>query len=143
VVLKLALRCRPLERFMLVTDAMPCVGSDQKTFTLQDKTITVRDGACFDDRGRLAGSDLNMAAAVRNAVSLLGLSLADASRMASRNPAEFLGLGAEVGRIAPGYRADLVLLDERMDVRRVWIGGASDDDDAAGDSPYGRAAALG
>ncbi len=143
VVLKLALRCRPLERFMLVTDAMPCVGSDQKTFTLQDKTITVRDGACFDARGRLAGSDLNMAAAVRNAVSLLGLSLADASRMASRNPAEFLGLGAEVGRIAAGYRADLVLLDERLDVRRVWIGGASEIDGVAGDSPAGRAIALG
>jgi N-acetylglucosamine-6-phosphate deacetylase len=143
VVLKLALRCRPLERFMLVTDAMPCVGSDQKTFTLQDKTITVRDGACFDDRGRLAGSDLNMATAVRNTVSLLGVSLAEASRMASRNPAEFLGLGAEVGRIAPGYRADLVLLDERLDVRRVWIGGVSDAEDAVGGPRAGRATALG
>jgi N-acetylglucosamine-6-phosphate deacetylase len=128
VVLKLALRCRPLERFMLVTDSMPCVGSDQRTFTLQNKTITVRDGACFDSRGRLAGSNLDMASAVRNAVSLLGVSLADASRMASRNPAEFLGLGAEIGRIAPGYRADLVLLDDVLDVRTVWVGGHSGDE---------------
>jgi N-acetylglucosamine-6-phosphate deacetylase len=113
---------------MLVTDAMPCVGSDQKTFTLQNKTITARDGACFDDRGRLAGSDLDMASALRNAVGLLGLTLAQASRMASANPADFLGLGEEFGRIAPGYRADLVLLDEGLQVRRVWIGGAPEEE---------------
>lgn len=131
IVLKLALRCRPLDRFMLITDAMPCVGSDQRTFNLQNKTITVRDGACFDARGRLAGSDLDMASAVRNAVSLLGLSLAEASRMASRNPAEFLGLGAQLGRIAPGYQADLVLLDDELQARRVWIGGQTDEAPAA------------
>jgi N-acetylglucosamine-6-phosphate deacetylase len=123
VVLRIALKCRPVERFMLVTDAMPCVGSDRRTFTLQNKTITVRDGACFDERGRLAGSNLDMAAAVRNAVDLLGVDLAAASRMASGNPAEFLGLGGELGRIAPGYRADLVLLDDDLAVRRTWIGG--------------------
>ncbi len=123
VVLKLALRCRPSERFILVTDAMPCVGSDQKSFTLQNKTIRVRDGACYDARGRLAGSNLDMASAVRNAVDMLGVSLAEAARMASRNPAEFLGLGDELGRIAPGWRADLVLLDDRLHARQVWIGG--------------------
>ena len=128
VVLKLALKCRPLDRFMLVTDAMPCVGTDLKTFTLQGKKITVRNGACFDERGRLAGSDLDMGQAVRNAVSLLGVSLADASRMASRNPAEFLGLGAALGRIAKSYRADLVLLDKDLAVRRTWIGGALPED---------------
>jgi N-acetylglucosamine-6-phosphate deacetylase len=126
VVLKIALACRPLERFMLVTDAMPCVGSDLESFMLQNKLITVRDGACFDARGRLAGSDLDMAGAVRNAVSLLGVSLADASRMASGNPAEFLGLGQVIGRIAPGYRADLVLLDDELRVRDVWIGGQNE-----------------
>jgi N-acetylglucosamine-6-phosphate deacetylase len=126
VVLKIALACRPIERFMLVTDAMPCVGSDLKSFVLQDKVITVRDGACFDARGRLAGSDLDMAGAVRNAVSLLGVSLADASRMASRNPAEFLGLGEIMGRIAPGFRSDLVLLDDELQVRDVWIGGRNE-----------------
>ena len=112
---------------MLITDAMPCVGSDQKSFTLQNKTIRVRDGACYDARGRLAGSNLDMASAVRNAVRMLGVSLADAARMASRNPAEFIGLGAELGRIATGYRADLVLLDDALEVRRVWIGGQADD----------------
>jgi N-acetylglucosamine-6-phosphate deacetylase len=123
VVLKIALRCRPLNRFLLVTDAMPSVGAASKSFVLQGKKITVKGGVCLDEHGTLAGSDLDMASAVRNAVSMLGLDLAEASRMASRYPAEFLGLGDEVGRIAPGYRADLVLLDEDLQVRETWIGG--------------------
>ena len=123
VVLKLALRLRPRERFNLITDAMPCVGSAETSFDLQGKTITVRDGACFDDAGTLAGSALDMASAVRNAVRLLGLDLAEASRMASRNPAEFLGLDHELGRIARGCFADLVLLDDDLQVLETWIHG--------------------
>lgn len=123
VVLKLALRCRPLDRFMLVTDAMPCVGSDQTRFSLRGKPITVREGACYDDHGTLAGSDLDMMSAVRNAMRLLDLDLAQAVAMASRNPADFLGLGHELGRIAPGYRADLVLADDALNVIDTWIGG--------------------
>ena len=133
VVLKIALRCKPLDRFILATDAMPCVGSSEKSFRLQGKLITVKDGACVDEDGTLAGSDLDMASAVRNAVSMLGLDLADASRMASGNPADFLGLGDLLGRIAPGYRADLVLLDEGLGVLDTWIGGRSlSDPEASG-----------
>jgi N-acetylglucosamine-6-phosphate deacetylase len=113
----------PHDRFNLITDAMPCVGSGQTSFQLQGKTIAVRDGACFDEAGTLAGSALDMAAAVRNAVGLLGLDLADASRMASRNPAEFLGLEHEYGRIARGCFADLVLLDDELRVMDTWIHG--------------------
>jgi N-acetylglucosamine-6-phosphate deacetylase len=123
VVLKLALRLRPHERFNLITDAMPCVGTAETSFELQGKTITVRDGACFDADGTLAGSSLDMAGAVRNAVRLLDLDLADASRMASRNPAEFLGLDHELGRIARGCFADLVLLDDDLQVLETWIHG--------------------
>jgi N-acetylglucosamine-6-phosphate deacetylase len=125
VVLKLAMKLRPHERFNLITDAMPCVGTDETSFELQGKTITVRDGACFDEGGTLAGSALDMASAVRNAVRMLGLDLADAARMASRNPAEFLGLEHEVGRIARGGFADLVLLDDDLQVLDTWIHGRS------------------
>jgi N-acetylglucosamine-6-phosphate deacetylase len=131
VVLKLALRLRPHERFNLITDAMPCVGSAETSFQLQGKIITVRDGACFDDEGTLAGSALDMAGAVRNAVTMLGLDLADASRMASRNPAEFLGLDHELGRIARGCFADLVLLDDDLQVLDTWIRGRAASEDAA------------
>jgi N-acetylglucosamine-6-phosphate deacetylase len=124
VVLKIALASRSNDRFMLVTDAMPCVGTDAVSFDLQGKTIIVRDGACYDAEGRLAGSNLDMASALRNAVNLLGLDLAAASQMASGNPAQFMGLGAQYGSIAVGYRADLVLLDDDLEVRETWIGGS-------------------
>jgi N-acetylglucosamine-6-phosphate deacetylase len=121
-VLKLAFRAAPLRRFMLVTDAMPSVGG-RKSFTLNGQPISVVAGKCTDADGTLAGSDLDMASAVRNAVELLGLSLPDALALASGNPAAFLGLDRELGCIASGYRADLVLLDEHLRVVESWIGG--------------------
>lgn len=121
--LKIALRCKPHDRFMLVTDAMPSVGSGAKEFVLQGKRIVARDGACLDEKGRLAGSDLDMAWAVRNAVELLDLPVETALAMASAAPAAFLGLGADRGAISQGFRADLVLLDDDLVVRETWIGG--------------------
>jgi N-acetylglucosamine-6-phosphate deacetylase len=123
-VLKIALRTRPLDRFMLVTDAMPTVGMIDKSFDLQGRRIHVVDGVCVDAHGTLAGSDLDMVGAVRNAVSMLGLSLPDAVAMASSSPAAFLGLSGQRGRIAVGQAADLVLLDDQLGVRATWIDGA-------------------
>lgn len=123
VMLKLALRCKRHDRFMLVTDAMPPVGSPKPSFVLQGRTIHVKDGVCRDENGVLAGTGLDMATAVRNAVSLLGLELAEAARMASEYPAAFLGLDRELGRIAAGYRANFALLDANLQVSRTWIEG--------------------
>jgi N-acetylglucosamine-6-phosphate deacetylase len=122
-VLRIALRCKRHDRFMLVTDAMPSVGATEKSFSLQGRTISIANGVLVDEYGTLAGSDTDMATTVRNAVELLGLSLPEAARMASRYPAEFLGLGAELGRIAPGYRANLVLVDDELQVVETWIDG--------------------
>ena len=123
VVLRIALRAKRHDRFMLVTDAMPCVGTDQHSFLLQGRRISVHDGACIDDQGTLAGTALTMAQAVRNAVALLGLELGEAVCMASEYPATFLGRGAELGRIAPGHRANLVAADDDLTVRETWIDG--------------------
>ena len=125
IALKLALRCKRPDRFMLVTDAMPSVGSQRDSFMLQGKRITVKDGVCVDDNGTLSGSAIDMATAVKNCVDLLDVPLEQAARMASAYPAEFLGLGGEVGRIAPGYRANLVLCDERLQALETWIDGRS------------------
>jgi N-acetylglucosamine-6-phosphate deacetylase len=125
VVLRIALKCKPRERFMLVTDAMPSVGTADASFELQGRRITVRGHSCLDEDGRLAGSNIDMASCVRNAVALLGVPLADAVRMASEWPANFLGLGREYGRIAPGYRANLVLADADLRVLETWIDGRS------------------
>jgi N-acetylglucosamine-6-phosphate deacetylase len=125
VMLKLALRCKRHDKFMLVTDAMPPVGSPSNSFVLQGRTIRVSDGVCRDENGTLAGTGLDMATAVRNTVQLLGLEIAEAARMASEYPAAFLGLDRELGRIAPGLRANLVLVDDALQVRRTWIEGVS------------------
>jgi N-acetylglucosamine-6-phosphate deacetylase len=123
--LKLALR--GAGRPMLVTDAMPPVGGTQDGFTLYGEDISVRGGRCLRPDGTLAGAALDMAGAVRNAVAMLEVPLADALRMASRHPAEFLGLGDRLGRIAPGHRADLVaFMPEDMRVLRTWVAGTPD-----------------
>ena len=121
-VLKIALRATPLRRFMLVTDAMPSVGGS-KSFMLNGEKISAAGGKCVNAQGTLAGSDLEMSSAVGNAVSTLGVDLADAAMMASANPAAFIGLDHELGRIAPGYRANLVLLDQQLQVIESWIDG--------------------
>ncbi len=123
VVLQIALRAKRRDRFMLVTDAMPIVGSDANEFQLQGRRIHVHEGQCIDEQGTLSGSALDMASAVRNAVRMLGISVIDAARMASTWPAEFLGLGKELGHIKPGYRANLVAVDDDMRVLDTWIDG--------------------
>jgi N-acetylglucosamine-6-phosphate deacetylase len=125
VVLRLALRCKPAERFMLVSDAMPNVGSNISEFTLAGKRIVVHNGKLLDEAGTLAGASLHMAGAVANAIKLLDVDPARAARMASANPAAFLKLDAELGRIEPGYRASLVLADDRLNVIETWIDGVS------------------
>jgi N-acetylglucosamine-6-phosphate deacetylase len=122
--LRVALAAKPRGKVFLVTDAMPMVGSDDPSFDLYGETITAIDGVVRNAAGALAGSALDMATAVRNSVNLLGLPLDEAARMASTYPAEFLGLGASHGRIAPGYRADMVALDEDLRVVDTWIAGA-------------------
>jgi N-acetylglucosamine-6-phosphate deacetylase len=125
VSLRVALAAKGWQRMMLVTDAMPSVGSDKSSFDLLGRTITRRDGKLTTDDGTIAGSDLDMAAAVRNTIEHLGMPLEAALHMASRAPAEFLRLGDELGRIAPDYRANLVLLDDDLEVVETWIDGAA------------------
>ena len=120
--LRIALSTRPRTRFMLVTDAMSPVGTDADHFELQGKTIRIEDGVCVEENGTLAGSALDMAAAVRNAVEMLGVTVAEAAIMASSAPAAFLSL-TERGLLSPGARADLVWLDADLRPRGTWIGG--------------------
>ena len=121
--LRIALKAKGADKLMLITDAMPSVGTADKSFLLQGRKITVSQGVCVDENGVLAGSDLDMAGAVRNAVALLGVDLPTAVAMASRVPAQFLGLGDRLGRIAPGYQADLVLANDRLEILESWIAG--------------------
>jgi N-acetylglucosamine-6-phosphate deacetylase len=110
------------------TDAMPPDGGTRASFALNGETVTVRDGRCARADGRLAGACLDMASAVRNCVRLLGMPLTMALRFASTHPAEFLGLGDRLGRLAAGYRADMVALDgAAIEVLDTWVAGAGEE----------------
>ena len=120
---RIAMRARPHDRFLLVTDAMPCVGADVAEFDLHGRRILVEGGRCLGEDGTLAGSSLDMAGAFRNAVVRIGLSHADAAMMAATSPAAFLGLGDERGALAPGLVADWVQLTRDLAPVGTWIAG--------------------
>jgi N-acetylglucosamine-6-phosphate deacetylase len=119
----LCLALRGAGRPMLVTDAMPPVGGSGMAFRLCGQDISIVGTRCVRADGTLAGALLDMATAVRNCVRLLGLPLERALGMASANPASFLGL--RTGRLAAGYRADMIALDpDKIEVVRTWIAGS-------------------
>jgi N-acetylglucosamine-6-phosphate deacetylase len=111
------------EALMLVTDAMPTVGATSKSFSLGATQIMADGGALRSADGTLAGSDLDMASAVKNATMMMGVDLAAASHMASATPARFMGQQTVRGAITPGLAADLVHIDAQIRVLSTWIGG--------------------
>jgi len=122
---RVAISAKGTDRLMLVTDAMPTVGGDDRGFVLQGRAIRREGDRLVSEDGVLAGSMLTMATAVANAIEQGRLTLAAAVEMATSTPARFLGLGSETGAIAPGLRADLIAMRDDFMVARSWIGGAS------------------
>ena len=113
--LRLAFRAKGRSRATLVTDAMQAAGMPDGEYRLGRATVTVASGrAEIAGGGSIAGSTLTMDGAVANAVSFLDISLADAAVLASGNPARLLGLDHRKGSIAPGFDADLTVLDQDL-----------------------------
>ena len=115
------------DRAALITDAIDATGMADGRYELGGQPVEVRGGvarlATADgSAGAIAGSTLTMDAALRRTVHA-GVSLMDASRMASGTPARAVGLADEVGALRPGLRADLVELDAELRVRRVMRAG--------------------
>ncbi|MDH3275378.1 MAG: N-acetylglucosamine-6-phosphate deacetylase [Gammaproteobacteria bacterium] len=108
---------------VLVTDAMPSVGSETKSFDLFGATIRAEGGRCVTADGTLAGSDIGLITAVKNACRFAGIDQFEALRMASTYAADAIGLADRMGYIRPGYRANFIELDASMQVRRSWIDG--------------------
>jgi N-acetylglucosamine-6-phosphate deacetylase len=123
VALRIAIAAKARGKSVLVTDAMPPVGSDNPSYVLNGETITARDGVCQSDAGVLAGSALDMASAVRYAVQVIGLPLAEASRMASSYPAAWIGRDRVQGQLVAGQRADFAVVDDGVVVQETWVGG--------------------
>ncbi|APU17890.1 MULTISPECIES: N-acetylglucosamine-6-phosphate deacetylase [Actinoalloteichus] len=116
---RLAARHAGPARTVLVTDAISATGMGDGQYELGGLRVTVTDGVPLLDGGTLAGSSLTMDVAFRNLVEVCGLTVEEAVAAASARPAAVLGMDKEIGQIAPGHRADLVVLDEQLHVRNV------------------------
>jgi len=126
VSVRAAFAAKGSNRIALVTDAMPTVGTSLDRFELVGRTIRLVNGRLSTEEGTLAGAHLDMASAVRNAVSLAHIPLDHALRAASLTPARFLGLDNERGILIPGARADLVALTQELSVIATWVDGSAD-----------------
>jgi len=122
---QLAIKTKPAGGIFLVTDAMPPVGTNLTEFPLYDRTVYVENGKLTSSTGELAGSSLDMATAVRNTHLGLKISLSESLRMASLYPARYLyrDQKLERGELTIGMQADMVVLNDDLQVLETWIGG--------------------
>jgi N-acetylglucosamine-6-phosphate deacetylase len=116
-------RCKGVERTILITDAMRAAGLPTGEYDLGGQPVTVKDGQCRLHDGTLAGSVLTMEQALTNFMAASGWPLAKAWPTSSRTAATALGRDDELGSIAPGYLADLVVLDQSLQVSATIVGG--------------------
>ena len=122
--LRSAYQAKGADGLMIVTDAMPTVGSNTPHFRIGDTQIQLNDGKLTSADGTLAGSHLNMAVAVKNCCEMMHVDLPHASQMASGTPTKFMGLADNYGQIAIGYRADFVHINDAYEIQSTWIAGA-------------------
>ena len=111
------------DRIILITDCMRAGGMPDGNYTLGDLAVTVKDGIARTDSGALAGSTLTILSAVKNMRHTLGITINEAVKMASAVPAKALGVFDRVGDICEGKYADIIALDEDLNLRFVMIGG--------------------
>jgi N-acetylglucosamine-6-phosphate deacetylase len=121
--LRIAQRAKAAGKLFLVTDAMATVGAQDASFSLYGETISATQGKLVNAEGKLAGSCISMADAVRYATHCVGFPLAESLRMASLYPAQCMGIENHRGRLQPQYRADLVCLNAALEVTDTWLGG--------------------
>jgi N-acetylglucosamine-6-phosphate deacetylase len=107
----------------LVSDAMPPAAGGPDSFELHGRRMTRVGGKLVDDSGTLAGAAITLIDAVRYVANTLGLPLASALAMATATPARLMRLDDRIGRLAPGFEANLVHLSDALDVAGVWIKG--------------------
>lgn len=122
--LKVALRAKSPGRAILVTDAMPVVGSQLSEFFLSGDLVKVIDERCISANGALAGSTLDMMSAVNNAHQYGEIDWNEAIAMATQNPALAAGLPAGYGSLKRGAPANIALVNTSKKVTSTWINGS-------------------
>ena len=130
VAVEMCIECKGSESVCLITDANLGAGLPPGKYktTVGEVEFAYRGGPARQTEnapnpGCLAGSGLTMSQAVRNAVDMVGVSLVQAVRMASANPATVLGLDKMKGKVVQGFQADLILLDSQLRVIKTWVCG--------------------
>lgn len=119
----LLLKSKGVDRIQLVTDGLSAVDMPDGRYPLGDKTIVVQQGQCRDPDGTLAGSILTLDRAVHNLVEWFDLPASEAITAASASPARAIHMDKSHGIVAPGAAADLVFLDQELQVRKTMVGG--------------------
>ncbi|WP_027708924.1 N-acetylglucosamine-6-phosphate deacetylase [Zooshikella ganghwensis] len=104
------------QHLFLVTDAVSPAGTNMTAFKLGPHNIQVKNGQCIAEDGTIGGSALTMNNAIINCVNHVGIELAEALRMATLYPAKAINQGHHLGKIAPGYSADLAIFDNSLNV---------------------------
>jgi len=124
IAMKVLLQAKGPERVVLISDGTMATGMPDGKYTLGGVEFIVVDGVCRDGEGRLAGSTLTLDRALRNIVRL-GIPLADAVRMLTVNPATVLGIEFKKGALRTGADADILLLNEALQITKVWTRGVA------------------
>jgi N-acetylglucosamine-6-phosphate deacetylase len=122
--MRLLLQAKGAGGVVLISDGISATGMPDGKYLLGQFEVTVSGGVCRNTEGKLAGSTLTLDRALRNVVGL-GASLGDAVRMLTTNPASLLGLEFKKGALRTGADADIVLLDENLQVNQVFVRGGT------------------
>jgi N-acetylglucosamine-6-phosphate deacetylase len=122
--MKVLLQAKGPEHMILISDGISATGMPDGKYMLGQLEVTVSGGICRNSEGKLAGSTLTLDRALRNIVGL-GVPVADAVRMLTLNPAALLGIEFKKGALRVGADADIVLMDEGLQLTNVWVRGAA------------------
>lgn len=123
--LDLSMRAKGIDGVILITDSMRAKCLKNGKYDLGGQEVSVAEGKALLADGTLAGSILKMKDSLKNMMEFTGISLEEAVKLASENPARQLGIFDRKGSIAPGKDADLVVLDQNHEVAMAFCRGAA------------------
>ena len=118
--IKMVVRVKGVERIILITDCMPKSGDYVNN---EEDGIAYGPDLNYDYEGHLAGSHLTLDSACRNLMTHTGHGLCHAIRMATLNPAKLLGLDDSLGSIEQGKIANVIIIDDKVNVKSVFLHG--------------------
>ena len=114
---------KPQGKLFFVSDSMATIHHGEPSFELYDEVVSESNGRIINSEGKLAGSSITQIDAIKNAYQSCNIPLNEALAMASRYPAEYLGVANYLGSLESGYRADLTHFSLDFQVKNVWVAG--------------------